>query len=50
MIKFVNKEGQKILEVKDNGDISFVSEELKKKGLKETVEPKKKTEDKEEDK
>lgn len=44
MIKFVNKQGQKVLEVKDNGDISFVSESLKKKGLKETVEPKEATE------
>ena len=50
MIKFINKKGQKILEVKDNGDISFVSEELKKKGLKETVEPKKAVEDQEENK
>jgi hypothetical protein len=48
MLKFINKKGEKVLEVKDSGDISFVAEELKKKGLKETVEEKKK--DKEEDK
>ena len=50
MIKFINKKGQKILEVKDNGDLSFVSEELKKKGLKETVEAKKPTEPEKENK
>lgn len=40
MLKFVNKKGQKVLEVKDSGDITFVAEELKVKGLTETVESK----------
>lgn len=40
MLKFINRKGEKVLEVKDNGDISFVAEDLKKKGLTETVEPK----------
>lgn len=42
MLKFVNKDGKKVLEMKDNGDFSEVSEELKQQGIVE--------EDKEEDK
>lgn len=45
MLKFVNKKGQKVLEVKDSGDITFVAEELKVKGLTETVEPKEQEEE-----
>jgi len=38
MLKFINRQGQKVLETTDSGDITFVSEELKEAGLIETVE------------
>jgi hypothetical protein len=44
MLKFINKKGQKVLEVKDNGDLTFVAEELKKTGLLEDVQVEKEEE------
>lgn len=46
MLKFVNKQGKKVLEMKDNGDITLVAEELKATGLHETVEKEKSEEEK----
>lgn len=48
MLKFVNKKGNKVLEVKDNGELSFVSEELQKTGLMEDVKVEPKEEEPEE--
>jgi hypothetical protein len=45
MLKFVNKNGEKVLELKDTGDITFVSEDLKKQGLQESVEDEKEDEE-----
>lgn len=33
MLKFVNKDGKKVLEMKDDGNFSEVSEELKQQGI-----------------
>jgi hypothetical protein len=40
MLKFINKQGKKVMEMKDNGDLTKVAEELKATGLVETVEEK----------
>lgn len=38
MLNFVNKKGQKVMEVKDNGDLKILDENLKKEfQLKEAV-------------
>lgn len=41
MLKFINKNGQNVLEIKDNGDLTYVSEELKVTGLVEKQEEEK---------
>ena len=41
MLKFFNKKGKKVMEMQDNGEFTFLSEDLKKKGL-EVAEPEEK--------
>lgn len=33
MLKFFNKKGKKVMEMKDNGELNVLSEDLKKQGL-----------------
>lgn len=40
MLNFINKNGKKVMEMKDSGDLTMVAEELKVTGLVETVEQK----------
>lgn len=50
MLKFINKIGKKVLEMKDNGDLKVLSEDLKKQGLVADEEKKKEEPKKEEGK
>lgn len=50
MLKFVNKDGKKVLEMKDDGNFSEVSEELKQQGIAEEVTDKDEEENKDNDK
>lgn len=50
MLKFVNKDGKKVLEMKDDGNFSEVSEELKQQGIVEEDTEKDKEENNDKDK
>lgn len=50
MLKFINKDGKKVLEMKDDGNFSEVSEELKQQGIVEEVTDKDKEEKNDKDK
>lgn len=50
MLKFVNKDGKKVLEMKDDGNFSEVSEELKQQGIVEEDKDKDKEENNDKDK
>ena len=40
MLNFINKNGKKVMEMKDDGDLTMVAEELKVTGLTETIQQK----------
>ena len=50
MLKFINKDGKKVLEMKDDGNFSEVSEELKQQGIVEEDEDKDKEDKNDKDK
>lgn len=50
MLKFINKDGKKVLEMKDDGNFSEVSEELKQQGIVEEDTEKDKEENNDKDK
>lgn len=49
MLNFINKKGEKVMEMKDDGSLKNVSEKLQQEGIEESESDKKKKKDSETD-